>query len=153
MDGYPDFKQCTMKWTTNNQIWSFQNEAGPVFDNLSILDGISITGTSTVSGGLSVVNGITGTTGASISLTDKGQLFMYGATPFVNCSTTGTINTKVSYLRNGDQTVNGGTYGSLTLGGTGVKILQGNVNVLLTYTLTPPATKNDNGYTLTIPTP
>ena len=151
MDGYPNYKQCTMKMTTNNQIWSFQNEATPEFDNLSILDGISITGTSTVSGGLSVVNGITGTTSASISLTDKGQLYMYGATPFVNCSLTGTINTKVSYLRSGNQTVNGGVYGDLTLGGSGTKTLQGNVSVLDLYTIAPGVTKDDNGYTFSNP--
>lgn len=151
MDGYPNYKQCTMKMTTNNQIWSFQNEATPEFDNLSILDGISITGTSTVSGGLSVVNGITGTTGSSISLTDKGQLYMYGATPFVNCSLTGTINTKVSYLRSGNQTVNGGVYGDLTLGGSGTKTLQGNVSVLDVYTLVSGVIKDDAGYTFSNP--
>ena len=42
-------------------------------------------------------------------------------------------------------------YRNLTLNGGGTKTLQGYVSVLNTYTLTSPATLNNNGYTLTNP--
>ena len=42
-------------------------------------------------------------------------------------------------------------YRNLTLNGGGTKTLQGYVSVLNTYTLTAPATLNNNGYTLTNP--
>lgn len=51
------------------------------------------------------------------------------------------------YSLNGNQDVTGGTYSSLTLSTGGVKKLQGNVSVVATYTLSAPATKDNNGFT------
>ena len=51
----------------------------------------------------------------------------------------------------GSQDIKGGTYRNLTLSGSGTKTLQGNVSVQNTYTLTAPATLNNNGFTLTNP--
>jgi hypothetical protein len=50
---------------------------------------------------------------------------------------------------NGNQNIRGGNYRNLTFNGGGVKTLQGNVVRTGTYVLTPPATVNLNGFTLT----
>jgi hypothetical protein len=54
-------------------------------------------------------------------------------------------------IKGGPTTLAKQVYRNLTLNGGGTKTLQGYVSVLNTYTLTSPATLNNNGYTLTNP--
>jgi hypothetical protein len=68
-------------------------------------------------------------------------------TGILNASTN--LNTFI--YGSGSQDIKGGTYRNLTLNGGGTKTLQGNVSVQNTYTLTSPATLNNNGFTLTNP--
>jgi hypothetical protein len=66
-------------------------------------------------------------------------------------------NNLVMYGKSGAQNIGVPTdavspgYYNLTLNGTGAKTLLGNVSVKGVYTLTPPATLNTNGFTLTNP--
>ena len=85
------------------------------------------------------------------TLDNRGEIRYQSATqPMV----TGVLQTNAAantwlYNKAGNQDVTGGTYRTLTLAGTGVKTLQGNVVVVTLYTLTAPATLALNGFTRT----
>lgn len=97
------------------------------------------------------VNGTTATSELKIDTTFKGRLSFQGAAQPMATGVLNVSGTDVDtyYERDGDQEIKGTTYYNLTLGGSGVKKLMGNVVVIGTYTLSGTATLDLNGFTLT----
>ncbi|WP_146203185.1 hypothetical protein [Mucilaginibacter oryzae] len=62
-----------------------------------------------------------------------------------------TVANTFIYGKSGAQDIKAGNYRTLTLKGSGIKKLLGNVNVQTSYTLSSPATLDNNGFTLTHP--
>ncbi len=141
----------TFTFTTNNQTIS---GPGISMKSLTIQGNITVTNMpGDVSGFISTPI-LTGTTSTS-TLINKGtinytDIVIPMSTGILDCS--GFTNT-FSYLRNGNQTVKGGTYDNLTLGGSGTKTLQGDVYVLGTYTLSGSASKDNGIYSFYYPYP
>ena len=150
----PNFGTATLNFTTNNQTIYLGDGLN---NNILIADGITLTnlslGFTTVFGG--VINGASVT-----SIFDN-------RSPCVYTNSTAPMVTGKLYC---NQATNTFTYGlagnqditvpsdpvspgykNLTLNGSGAKKLLGNVSVKGTYTLTPPATLNSNGFSLTNP--
>ncbi len=98
---------------------------------------------------VNIINSINGTVAGSSLILGTGNILSYlgSSTPMITGSLNSSTNLNTWYYGNSNQNIKGGTYRNLILNGGGVKTLQGNVSVLNTYTLTAPATKNDNGYT------
>ena len=150
------FGSGSMVFSQNNQIISATSGltfANPITISGSInltLDGFSGVGSHTFSGSINgteanskltiAANGGTPT----ITYLNSQQPMLTGSIDFSS-----SLNTFV--YGSGSQDIKGGTYRNLTLNGGGTKTLQGNVSVQNTYTLTSPATLNNNGFTLTNP--
>ncbi len=145
-------------WTfsTNNQSISI-NVVSPV--NLTIDAPILISGAITLSTGhtgpagvsnFTFTNTINGNNAASTFDNRETVNYQNTTRPMV----TGVLQTNAAentwiYNKAGAQDITGGTYRTLTLAGSGVKTLQGNVVVATLYTLTAPATLVLNGFTRT----
>jgi len=155
---YQSFNGGTGQWkfSTNNQTFQFGSSFNAVYYNFTILIDGAIT--------LSVVNrSNTVTTNFNNSINGNNAnsklLVLTGAVVYYNASTqpmaTGILDTSTNLntwiYGSGSQDIKGNTYRNLTLNGGGTKTLQGNVSVQNTYTLTAPATLNNNGFTLTNP--
>lgn len=134
-------------FSTNNQTiaGATGGVGGSVQPNILISGAINITLTNRVR--LTNIDG----DNASSTLYINGEVHYTDSiapmiTGIMNCSSSlGTF----LYDASGNQDVKGGTYYNLTLSGSGVKKLQGNVVVTGTYTLSGTATLDLNGYTLT----
>ena len=72
-------------------------------------------------------------------------------TGILDSASTNTTTCLFQYSLDGNQDVTAGTYSNLVLESGGTKKLLGNISVLNTYTLTSPATLNNNGYIITNP--
>ncbi len=137
---------ATVNFTTASQ--SLQG-SGMIFNgNINISGGIIVT---INSGGHTYNSQINGST-ASDKLTNTGTIIYQNINPpmqvgVLDCSST--ANTFI-YAQN-NQSIAPGTYRNLTLQGSGVKMLLGNVSVINTYSLFSPATVNLNGFVLTNP--
>jgi hypothetical protein len=142
----------TITFSTNNQtlnsnnILTFNNPITISGAITLIVEGFAAAGDFTFAG---VINGNNassrlraGTTSPIINYQNATQPM---ATGLLDTSTN--LNTFI--YGNGNQNIRGGNYRNLTFNGGGVKTLQGNVVRTGTYTLTPPATVNLNGFTLT----
>ncbi len=157
----PVLKTGTGQWsfTTNNQSVSNAviNVSSPastfIFDAPILISGaITLTVTQAASFVSNVVfkNNVTGNN-ASSTLDNRTTInYQYVIAPML----TGILQTNAAantflYNRAGDQDIKGGTYRTLTLAGSGIKTLQGNVVAATAYTLTAPATLNLNGFTRT----
>lgn len=143
----------TKKFATNNQVFST-----PFGTTLYNIDGPIL-----ISGAISLTNNIatspygmvsTGSIDGDNSMStfiNKGRVQYQSPTQpmttgVLDCST---ITNNFIYNLSGNQDIKGGTYQNLTIGGSGVKTLQGNIVVLGTYTVTGTASLNLNGYTKT----
>jgi hypothetical protein len=144
------------KFSTNNQTFQFGSTLPTVNYNFTILIDGAIT-LSVVNRANTVVtnfnNSINGNNANSKLLLLSNTVMNYNsatrpmATGILDTSTN--LNTYI--YGSGSQDIKGETYRNLTLNGGGTKTLQGNVSVQNTYTLTAPATLNNNGFTLTNP--
>lgn len=140
-------------FTTNNQVidWNFGSGGGMIFTSNVLISGaitLSVNRTTTFNG---IVYGdnassklLAGTITPTITYNSATQPMSTGI-----LDTSTNLNTWI--YGNSNQNIKGGTYRNLTLNGGGTKTLQGNVSVQNTYTLTAPATLNNNGFTLTNP--
>lgn len=149
------FNTGTGLWsfTTNNQTVQSLNSSPIIMNFYSVLISGAITVTMASLNNIAyayVINtSINGDNASSKLLASNGNYINYkGSTqPMITGLLDTSTNSNTFIYGNGNQDVKGGTYRNLILNGGGVKTLQGNVSVLNTYTLTAPATKNDNGYT------
>lgn len=151
--GGPTISSGTGTWTfsTNNQTVTMYFGATPTFDCPILISG-AITVTTAANTVFPVVftNTINGNNAGS-TFDNRGYIqYQHATRPMV----TGVLQTNAAanifyYNALGNQDITGGTYRTLTLAGSGVKTLQGNVVVATTYTLTAPATLNLNGFTRT----
>jgi hypothetical protein len=150
----------TGQWTfsTNSQTIEYRSSFSSTIDfycPILISGAITVTiYTSSGAGTLRFLNTVNGDNTAStldnrLTGTSRFQ-YMANQRPMLTgvLQTNGAENTFI-YNKAGDQDITGGTYRTLTLAGSGVKTLQGNVVVATAYTLTAPATLNLNGYTRT----
>jgi hypothetical protein len=105
-------------------------------------------------------NTINGNNAASTFLNGSGCIIQHNAAtqPMATGILDTSTNLNTFIYGNLNQDIKGGAttlakqvYRNLTLNGGGTKTLQGYVSVLNTYTLTSPATLNNNGFTLTNP--
>jgi hypothetical protein len=146
----------TWSFTTNNQtLGGSFFRINPI--NANILVGSNITLTYSNGGN----SAITGQINGVIDGSNSNSRFRLNTNTQVNYQnptvpmSTGILDTSTNLntfiYGNGNQNIKGGTYRNLTLNGGGTKTLQGNVSVQNTYTLTSPATLNNNGFTLTNP--
>jgi hypothetical protein len=161
--GSTNFKSGTGTWTfsTNNQSIIDTADAGTetFFGPVIISGAITLTIGSSNSSSMTIIfdQGINGNNAASTLLIGPNRV----TAPVIinNAATqpmaTGILDTSTNLntfiYGSGSQNIKGGTYRNLTLNGGGTKTLQGNVSVQNTYTLTAPATLNNNGFTLTNP--
>jgi hypothetical protein len=147
----------TWSFTTNNQTLTLSN---PQTFNCAILVANNIILTISHTSNVLYNNIINGGNAASTLRLSANTLLTYRnatqpmATGILDTSTN--LNTWI--YGNANQDIKGGpttgakqVYRNLTLNGGGTKTLQGFVSVLNTYTLTSPATLNNNGFTLTNP--
>lgn len=150
------FNSGTGTWTltTNNQSFTTNSSTVGIPMEGPVLISGAITITSAIFGGLgywTFKNTLNGNNAASKWVQGASCITAYQTatrpmvTGILDCTTN--ANTWIYGLNNQD--IKGGTYRILTLNGTGVKTLQGNVVVATTYTLTAPATLNLNGFTRT----
>jgi hypothetical protein len=144
------------KFSTNNQTFQFGSVLPVVNYNFTILIDGAIT--------LSVVNmsntvltnfnnSINGNNANSKLLLLSTTVMNYNSAtqPMITGSLDTSTNLNTFIYGSGSQDIKGNTYRNLTLNGSGTKTLQGNVSVQNTYTLTAPATLNNNSFTLTNP--
>lgn len=138
-----------VSFTTNNQTFTYGNNSISLNNPIVVSGAITLTIAS--GGGSLTLNDIINGNNAASTLDNRGTI-NYKATqqPML----TGVLQTNLAantflYNKAGDQNITGGTYRTLTLAGSGIKTLQGNVVVSTLYTLTPPATLNTNGFTRT----
>jgi hypothetical protein len=142
-----NFGTGLITFSTNNQtLTMYYNQTFQ--NNMLISGGIVVeTGNFVLNGTLSgnnVASQLRPYVGTTITYNNATQPM---ATGILDTSTN--LNTFI--YGSGSQDIKGGTYRNLTLNGGGTKTLQGNVSVQNTYTLTAPATLNNNGFTLTNP--
>lgn len=163
----PNFGTGAITFSTNNQSVTYGASTTATLttnNTVTISGAITVTVTDTGAGVLTwiMAAALDGNNASS-------QLTMGTGTPTVNYksatkpfATNGILNSSTNnntwiYGLNNQDILGGPTVGAkqvyrnLTLNGTGVKTLQGYVSVLNTYTLTAPATLNNNGFTLTNP--
>lgn len=140
-------------FTTNNQVidWNFGSGGGMIFTSNVLISGaitLSVNRTTTFNGTIDGNNAssklLAGTVTPTITYNNATQPMVTGI-----LDTSTNLNTWI--YGNSNQNIKGNTYRNLTLNGGGTKTLQGNVSVQNTYTLTAPATLNNNGFTLTNP--
>jgi hypothetical protein len=140
-------------FSTNNQSIITQYSSTTVlnFYDIIISGSISLTlqTVNNYNSRVNIINSINGTVAGSSLILGTGNVASYlgSSAPMITGSLNSSTNLNTWYYGNDNQDIKGGTYRNLILNGGGVKTLQGNVSVLNTYTLTAPATKNDNGYT------
>jgi hypothetical protein len=151
-----NFGNGIIKVSTNNQ--TFNLSQSPTINNPILISGaITLTYISTSWNFNGTINGDDPNSkllmSASSTLTYRNATQPM-ATGILDTSTN--LNTWI--YGNANQDIKGGpstlakqVYRNLTLNGGGTKTLQGYVSVLNTYTLTSPATLNNNGFTLTNP--
>lgn len=103
------------------------------------------------------INGTTGTSQLTIAATSTIN-YQSATQPMATGILDTSTNLNTFIYGNANQDIKGGpttgakqVYRNLTLNGGGTKTLQGYVSVQNTYTLTSPATLNNNGFTLTNP--
>ncbi|MES2457193.1 MAG: hypothetical protein V4594_16685 [Bacteroidota bacterium] len=139
----------TFTFTTNNQNISTAAGAWAFPYNILISGAITVT-SSTPSGGLAIEGTLNGNNALSTFDNRGNTLYKNAAQPMALgvLQANAAANTWVYNLA-GNQDVKGGTYRTLTLAGSGVKTLQGNVVVATLYTLSAPATLDLNGFTRT----
>ena len=153
----------TFTFTTNNQ--NIDTNSPPLFNCNMIVNNIVLSHT------CSEGNFVTMTINGTLDGFNSASTFRMGTgngTPSINYRNatqpmaTGILDTFTNLntwiYGNANQDIKGGpttgakqVYRNLTLNGGGTKTLQGYVSVLNTYTLTSPATLNNNGFTLTNP--
>jgi hypothetical protein len=139
----------TWTFTTNNQSVT-GNISVNTFDCPILISGaITVTANRNANFQMKCLNTINGNNAASTFDNQTTLNYQNATRPMVTgvLQTNAAANTWIYGLNNQD--IKGGTYRILTLNGTGVKTLQGNVIVATTYTLTAPATLNLNGFTRT----
>jgi hypothetical protein len=146
-------------FTTNNQslygtaVGTYGNFSGGQFN---IANDIVLT-----IGSLLELNGSINGSNANSKLlmaTSTSLLYKNATQPMATGILDTSTNLNTFIYGNSNQDIKGGpttlakqVYRNLTLNGGGTKTLQGYVSVLNTYTLTSPATLNNNGFTLTNP--
>jgi hypothetical protein len=150
-----NFGSGLISFTTNNQEFRSTSAITYTFNNNILISGaITLTMSTTAPINVPIFTGsINGNNANSKLMMNTNSLINYQnatqpmATGILDTSTN--LNTWI--YGSGSQNVKGGTYRNLTLNGGGTKTLQGNVSVQNIYTLTAPATLNNNGFTLTNP--
>lgn len=153
-NGMNPFNASAFNFGTGLITFSTNNQTLTIYSTPTFANNILISGAIIVNTGGFVLNGILDGNNAS------SQLRPYaGASITYNNATqpmaTGILDTFTNantwIYGSGSQDIKGNTYRNLTLNGGGTKTLQGNVSVQNTYTLTAPATLNNNGFVLTNP--
>jgi hypothetical protein len=141
----------TIVFSTNNQAIFVSNLITANFgsNNLLISGAITLSHTFTSNDLLTLNGTITGNNAASKFDNQGTTNYKNAAQPMLTGLLECNAAANTWIYGNGNQAVKGGTYRTLTLNGTGVKTLQGNVVVATLYTLTAPATLNLNGFTRT----
>ncbi|MGZ3872042.1 MAG: hypothetical protein ACXVJD_03940, partial [Mucilaginibacter sp.] len=143
----------TWKFTTNNQSINISANNTGTFNAPILISGpITLTNNSN-SSNLFATSGPINGDNASSTFVNAGKLQYYSVQQpmqvgLLDCYTT--VNT-FYYCLSGDQNVTPGTYRNLSLFGSGIKKLLGNVSVLNSYGLTAPAILDTNGFSLTHP--
>ncbi|MFC0514554.1 hypothetical protein ACFFGT_10090 [Mucilaginibacter angelicae] len=145
-----NWKMGTLLMSTVNQTFSVNN-AGNYLNltgNIEIAPGLTVTNISNIT----VTGNINGQNASSVF--DCQGLTTYQGTQapmqtgILRCNT---ASNTFDYALKGNQDVTPGTYRNLTLSGSGIKKLSGNVSVINIYKLSSPATLDNNGFTLTNP--
>jgi hypothetical protein len=149
----------TWTFTTNSQnITSTAGIASPQFDCPILISGaitINQVNTSTSSFVITFTNTINGNdinskyTMGTFTTIQNTATYNSATQPMATGVLDTSTNLNTFIYGNGNQDIRGGNYRNLTFNGGGVKTLQGNVVKTGTYVLTPPATVNLNGFTLT----
>ncbi len=146
---------CDINFTTNNQTFTTQGNM-EFAGNIILSGGITLSNT-TASTGLVATGVINGSSGSDTFINTGFMNYQNTTAPMVigklYCNQA--ANTWVYGLA-GSQDIQSPSdptpgYRNLTLSGSGVKRLLGNVSVKGMYTLTSPATLNSNGFSLTNP--
>ena len=150
-----NFGSGLISFTTNNQEFRSTSALTYTFNNNILISGaITLTWSLTAQGNPILLNGsINGNNANSKLLMNTNGIVAYQSStqPMVTGILDTSTNLNTWIYASGNQNIKGGTYRNLTLNGGGTKTLQGNVSVQNTYTLTAPATLNNNGFTLTNP--
>ena len=151
----------TWSFTTNNQSINGQNIGGTNYQFNCTISIVNINLTLNSNNRTYIfINAINGTTSTSslIMATSSISNYQSSTQPMITGILDTSTNLNTWIYGSGNQDIKGGpttgakqVYRNLTLNGGGVKTLQGYVSVQNTYTLTSPATLNNNGFTLTNP--
>lgn len=165
-NGFSTNRTNNNNFNTGTGVWRFTTNNQSIFNSLSsgnlrfdcqilIDDNITLTvggpGTNNSYTFTNTINGIGVNSTLMMGINNYTLNYQNSATPMSTGILDTSTNLNTFIYGNGNQNIKGGTYRNLTLNGGGTKTLQGNVSVQNTYTLTPPATLNNNGFTLTNP--
>lgn len=148
----------TINFTTNNQSLELGSGPSTWSGAVNIASGITITNTSATLGGWIIAGQLNGLSSTSTFINNGNLDYQNANAPMLtgNFYCNQATNT-FRYNAAGNQDIQPPNdavspgYKNLTLAGSGAKRLLGNVSVKGTYTLTPPATLNSNGFSLTNP--
>jgi hypothetical protein len=154
-NGTDPIKTGTGTWTftTNNQVidWNAGSGGAMIFScNVLISGAITLSLNRVVTFNQSV-DGNNASSRLLVGTNTPTITYNAATRPMVTGLLDTSTNLNTWIYGNSNQDIKGGTYRNLTLNGGGTKTLQGNVSVQNTYTLTSPATLNNNGFTLTNP--
>lgn len=145
--GGQNFGSGLITFSTNNQVCYFYNST-------TFNQNMLISGAITIDVFSLYINGsVNGNNAASTfrQIANSVVIYQNSTQPMATGILDTSTNLNTFIYGSGSQDIKGGTYRNLTLNGGGTKTLQGNVSVQNTYTLTSPATLNNNGFTLTNP--
>lgn len=147
-----NLSECNVLFSTTNQNIINNNTTTWNLGNVIIANDLTIS-INSISISNIIFETLNGSNSNSKLLQLASSLITYNgpSTPMSTGVLDTSTNLNTFIYGNGNQNIKGGTYRNLTLNGGGTKTLQGNVSVQNTYTLTSPATLNNNGFTLTNP--
>jgi hypothetical protein len=154
-DGVYNFGTGDITFTTNNQ--TIQSESALYPDaffktpvgNVIIFDAITVSNASS----MWVITGTLSGTASGSTFINTGYLqYRNAQQPMqIGVLSTNTTTNYFEYGLIGNQDITSGIYKNLILSGGGAKKILGNVSVINSYILSPPATLNSNGFALTNP--
>lgn len=143
----------TWTFTTNNQVidWNAGSGGAMIFSCNVLISGAIILSLNRVVTFNQSVDGNNASSRLLVGTNTPTITYNAATRPMVTGLLDTSTNLNTWIYGNSNQDIKGNTYRNLTLNGGGTKTLQGNVSVQNTYTLTAPATLNNNGFTLTNP--